>query len=111
MLGLRHLSVLRGLDAGEGARASALAREAGVTRQAIGQVIAELEQLDIVEQIPDPSDARAKIVRYTPFGKRGYLRALAVFTELEREAIQSIGPGRIAALKQDLQRLASIGPS
>jgi hypothetical protein len=52
--------VLRGLDAGEDAQASALAREAGVTRQAIGQVIAELEQLDIVEQIPDPGDARAK---------------------------------------------------
>jgi DNA-binding MarR family transcriptional regulator len=111
MLGLRHLLVLRGLNADQGARASELAREAGVTRQAIGQVIAELERLDIVTQIPDPNDARAKIVRYTPFGKRGYLQALAVFTQLEHEAIQIIRPSRIAALKRDLERLSSIGAS
>lgn len=65
VLAPRHLPVLRGLDAVRGSRASALARDAGVTRKAIAQVVAELEQFDIVEQAPDPTDARAKIVRYT----------------------------------------------
>jgi DNA-binding MarR family transcriptional regulator len=108
MLTIGHFPVLRGLDPDHGARASTLARDAGVTRQAIAQVVAELEQLGIVEQTPDPTDARAKIVRYTPFGLDGYHRAMAVFTDLEREAARRIRPDRIAALKQDLQRLAQI---
>jgi DNA-binding MarR family transcriptional regulator len=110
MLQPRHLTVLRALDPGPGMRAAHLARDAGVTRQAIAQVVADLEQLEIIEQIPDPTDARAKIVRYTPFGTRGYRRALTVFADLEREAGRTIGSDRISALKQDLHRLAGIGP-
>jgi DNA-binding MarR family transcriptional regulator len=72
-------------------------------------VVAELEQLGIVEQLPDPTDARAKLVRYTPFGVDGYRRALAVFTELEREQVRRIGPDRVATLKQDLRSLSAIG--
>jgi DNA-binding MarR family transcriptional regulator len=110
MLALRHLTVLRALDAGDGTRAATVARDAGVTRQAIAQVVAELEQLGIVEQLVDPTDARAKIVRYTPFGLDGYRRALAVFIELEHEQIQRLGPDRVAALKHDLRSLSNIGP-
>ena len=106
MLAPRHLTVFRALDAGPGARASAIARDAGVTRQAVAQVVAELEQLGIIEQTPDPTDARAKLVHYTTFGLDGYARALAVFTELEREHTQLLGATRIAALKQDLRSLA-----
>jgi DNA-binding MarR family transcriptional regulator len=109
MLAPRHLTVLRALDAGPGARASAIARDARVTRQAVAQAVAELEQLGILEQAPDPTDARAKLVRYTTFGLDGYRRALAVFTALEREHVQLLGPARVAALKQDLRSLAEIG--
>jgi DNA-binding MarR family transcriptional regulator len=108
MLAPRHLTVLRALDAGAGARASAIARDAGVTRQAVAQVVAELEQLGIVEQAPDATDARAKLVRYTTFGLDGYRRALTVFTELEREHVELLGPTRIAALKQDLRSISKI---
>jgi DNA-binding MarR family transcriptional regulator len=109
MLAPRHLTVLRALDAGPGTRASTIAHDARVTRQAVAQVVAELEQLGIVEQLPDPTDARAKLVRYTPFGVDGYRRALAVFTELEREQVRRIGPDRVATLKQDLRSLSAIG--
>jgi DNA-binding MarR family transcriptional regulator len=109
MLAPRHLTVLRALDAGAGARASAIARDAGVTRQAVAQVVAELEQLGIVEQAPDATDARAKLVRYTTFGLDGYRRALAVFTEFEREHVELLGPTRIATLKQDLRSISKIG--
>lgn len=109
MLGPRHLPVLRTLNPRQGSRATEMAREAGLTRQAIGLVVAELEQLGIVEQTPDPSDARAKLVRYTPSGLRGYRRAMSIFTELEREAAELLGPRRLAALKRDLATLASVG--
>jgi DNA-binding MarR family transcriptional regulator len=108
MLAPRHLPVLRALDPASGTRASDIARDAGVTRQAIAQVVAELEQFGIVGQHPDATDARAKIVRYTPLGLRGYRRAMAVFTELEREQVKRLGADRVVALKQDLRTLSNI---
>lgn len=109
MLRVGHLTVLRALDPGRGMRASALARDAGVTRQAIAQTVSELEKLGLVEQIPDPTDARAKIVRYTESGKRGYRRAMRVFTDLEREQHARLGDARISALKHDLRCVALSG--
>lgn len=107
MLAPRHLPVLRTLDPAAGTRASDIARDAGVTRQAIAQVVAELERFGIVGQHPDPTDARAKIVRYTPSGLRGYRRALKVFTDLEREQVRRLGADRVTALKLDLRTLAN----
>ena len=59
--------------------------------------MANLERLGIVEQIPDPSDARAELVRYTRYGRAGYQRATAVFTELEHELAARVGPTRVAS--------------
>ena len=54
----------------EGDRAANLAARAGITRQSMGEVIRDLVDLGILEMAPDPQDGRAKIVRYTPEGKR-----------------------------------------
>ena len=77
----------RALDAGVGARASAIARDARrhtpSGRAGRGR---RLEQLGIVRRAgAGPVRCPAKPVRYTTFGLDGYRRALAVFTELERE--------------------------
>src|SRR3954452_8791970 len=53
----------------EGDRAAALATRAGITRQSMGEVVRELVDLGILEMASDPTDRRAKIVRYTPEGK------------------------------------------
>jgi DNA-binding MarR family transcriptional regulator len=66
----------------EGDRAANLAQHAGITRQSMGEVIRDLVDIGILEMAPDPQDGRAKIVRYTPEGKRfasdgfGHLREL-----------------------------------
>ena len=109
MLRPRHLPVLRALDPARGARAAEIARDAGLTRQAIAQVLAELQQLGIVVQAPDPTDARAKIVRYTAFGTRGYRQAMAVFSEIEHGHAERLGARRIAQLKADLKQLSQPG--
>jgi len=106
MLQMRHLAVLRALDPAGAMRASELARDAGVTRQAIAQVLVELERFGVVEQVADPRDGRAKLVRYTGSGRRGHRRAMAVFTELEREQLERLGAERVARLKRDLAALA-----
>jgi DNA-binding MarR family transcriptional regulator len=46
-------------------RQVALAERAGVTKQAIGPVVRELEQLGYVRTGPDPADHRAKLVSLT----------------------------------------------
>lgn len=53
----------------DGARAADMALRAGVTRQSMGEVIRDMTRLGVVETIPDPKDGRAKIVRFTDYGK------------------------------------------
>ena len=49
---------------GEGVRATALAGQPGISKQAIGQLLSELEELKMIERIADPKDGRAKLVRF-----------------------------------------------
>jgi DNA-binding MarR family transcriptional regulator len=69
-----------------------LAQRLGITKQAMSQFIRELQTRGYVEQVPDPSDTRAKLVRLT---KRGIaLRASchqmrAATTEV---ALRALGP-------------------
>src|SRR5215467_10332259 len=60
-------SIIPLLDA-EGARPTVLAQRAGITKQAISQLVRELESRGYVEQVADPDDTRAKIIRLTSQG-------------------------------------------
>ena len=55
----------------EGSRISDLADRAGITKQSMGEVVAELVALGILEMRPDPLDRRAKLVTYTQQWSRG----------------------------------------
>jgi len=61
-----------------GTRLTELAERASMTKQAMGQLVDELERLGYVERIPDSSDGRAKIVRFTPAG----LELIEIGTEI-----------------------------
>jgi DNA-binding MarR family transcriptional regulator len=91
----------------DGSRSSALAQRSGVTKQAMSQLLHELEARDYVEQVPDPTDTRAKIVRLT---KRGVALRQACFVarkEIQALAAETLGKTRLAQLQQDLTRLAA----
>ncbi len=64
-----HTTLLPHLDVG-GTRITDIAARAGLTKQAIGQMVSDLEDRGYVLRAADPSDARAKIVRYTAKGRR-----------------------------------------
>jgi len=108
MLRPGHMTVLRVLDPGEtGMRMVDLARDADVTRQAIQQIVTDLERLNIVETLADPADRRARRIRYTPYGRDGYGRCMQEFVALEREVAQALGEERLRELKallSDLER-------
>jgi DNA-binding MarR family transcriptional regulator len=93
------------LDA-DGARPSALAQRSGVTKQAMSQLIHELEARGYVEQVPDPADTRAKLVRLS---KRGVALRQACFVarkDIQALAAETLGKARLAQLQQDLMRLS-----
>ena len=52
----------------EGARAADMAQRFGITRQSMGEIVRDMSDLGLVETVPDPSDGRAKIVRFTEYG-------------------------------------------
>src|SRR3954470_505974 len=52
----------------EGNRLTELAERADMTKQAVGEVVSELEGIGYVERVPDPSDGRAKIIKLTERG-------------------------------------------
>lgn len=52
---------------------SVLIERAGISKQAVQQLLDGLERDGVIERCPDPGDRRGKLIRYTPKG----LRALA----------------------------------
>jgi DNA-binding MarR family transcriptional regulator len=81
----------------EGDRAANLAQHAGITRQSMGEVIRDLVDIGILEMAPDPQDGRAKIVRYTPEGKRFASDGFGHLRELERRFEKEFGADYDAA--------------
>lgn len=73
----------------EGARAADMAARSGVTRQSMGEVVRDMVRLGILEMVPDPTDRRAKIVRYTDRGLEiaqiGFAHILAVEERFREE--------------------------
>jgi len=94
------------LDA-TGARPTVLAQKSGVTKQAMSQLVRELEVRGYVEQVPDPSDTRAKIVRLTKRGVALREGCLAVRGELQALAAETLGKAGLAQLRKDLAQLAA----
>jgi DNA-binding MarR family transcriptional regulator len=102
--GLRmgHLTLLRVLPHDGAGRLSDLAAAAGVTRQAIAQIVADLAAKGIVEVKPDPADRRARMVQYTQTGRRGHIKALEAFMSIERDLLSELGPRRLSSAKAGL---------
>ena len=94
------------LDA-TGARPTTLAQRAGITKQAISQLVRELEARGYVEQVPDSTDTRAKIVRLTERGVALHAASAEVRLELQSVALAKLGKSRVSRLRRDLLELAA----
>lgn len=94
------------LDA-TGARPTTLAQRAGITKQAISQLVRELEVRGYVEQVPDTTDTRAKIVRLTKRGVALHAASAKVRLEMQSVALAKLGELRVSRLQRDLVDLAA----
>ncbi len=104
--GLRpsHGCIFRYLEE-DGSRLAELAEKSGMSKQAFGEHVANVEALGYVVRVPDPQDGRAKLVLPTPRGREALLLGREVFAELEREWAQAIGEERVAALRETLEEI------
>jgi DNA-binding MarR family transcriptional regulator len=66
-VGAAHVHITRHL-AVEGSRLTDLADRAGMTKQAMGDLVTQCEAWGLVVREPDPRDGRARQVRFTPTG-------------------------------------------
>jgi DNA-binding MarR family transcriptional regulator len=96
-----HTSLFPHIDL-DGTRMSDLAERLGVTKQAVSQLVDDLEALGVVARVPDPDDARARRVIFTERGRAGFFSGLATLRELEAELSSSIGEKRMAQLRAAL---------
>jgi len=100
-----HGSVMEQLDFEDGLRLTDLAKGAGMTPQAIGEFVDQLEALGYVERRPDPEDRRAKRIYRTARARRASQAAYETAHDIDAELDELLGPDRLAALKADLVRI------
>jgi DNA-binding MarR family transcriptional regulator len=98
-------ALLSNLDM-EGTRIGILARRAGVTRQAAGQLVREIERCGYVERRDSRDDARATIVYFTARGKRLFANVIELVEEIESDFASTLDAGAFEHLSQGLLRIA-----
>ncbi len=97
----------------EGSRISDIAKAQDVSKNAVGQLVTELEEIGYLERVPDPADGRAKIVRYTDQGRALLADASAIAEQLDAEIGAIIGTKRLAELRKTLADIChdlGVGP-
>ena len=101
---MAHTTLFPHIDL-EGTRATEIARRAGITKQAVGQLVDELEAIGMLVRVPDPDDGRAQLVRFTDEGIAQLLAGLDVLDEVEIDLGGDVGAGTLDRLRRDLARL------
>src|SRR5687767_9653232 len=92
----------------EGSRLTELAEQAQITKQSAGFLVDQLERAGYVERVPDPTDARARLVRIAERGARAVPVAATVVAEVEAEWAKHLGARRMTQLRDILSQLREI---
>src|SRR3954471_21871453 len=91
-----------------GSRVTELAESAQVTKQTAGYLVDQLERAGYLERAPDPSDARARLVRLTDKARRMVPIADRAVAEVEARWTTHLGRRRMEQLRDTLTRLREI---
>jgi DNA-binding MarR family transcriptional regulator len=92
----------------DGTRLTELAEQAQVTKQTAGFLVDQLEKGGWVERVPDPSDRRARLVRFTARGREALPVAAAAVAEVEAEWTAHLGKQRMTQLRGILTQLREL---
>ncbi len=89
----------------QGARPSELAARLRISKQALGYLLRQLEQLGYLERRADPHDQRGKRIVVTRRGKRAIHVIRDAVSEIETTWTQQLGAEHFAQLRELLLKL------
>ncbi|MCU0932073.1 MAG: MarR family winged helix-turn-helix transcriptional regulator [Serpentinimonas sp.] len=89
-VGAAHIHITRHLSL-RGSRLTDLAHSAGMTKQAMGDLVDQCEAWGLVERQPDPLDGRARLVVFTPTGLLWLEAFRAAVAQAEAEFREWVG--------------------
>lgn len=89
----------------QGMKSTDLANRVGISKQAVGQAVSELEKKGYVEKIPHPSDSRARIVQHTEQGYQLISDLIDATIKIEEHYSELFGREKYAEFKRMLGRL------
>ncbi|MCP2342088.1 MarR family winged helix-turn-helix transcriptional regulator [Actinomadura rupiterrae] len=99
-----HLRVFAAIEQGP-VRITQIAERLGSTKQTVGPLVDELVRLGYLSRLPDPQDARAKIVDFTPSGLAAATTAQRCADALDRDLTAQIGLQRAEHCRSALWEL------
>jgi len=103
-LRLPHIAVLQ-FPGPDGVSPGTLAERAGMSKQAMNQLLRSLEALGYIVRSDAPDEGRMRIVRFTKRGRAAYAKIHDILRDIEREWSAELGPTNFAQLKELLSRV------
>jgi len=103
-LRLPHMAVLQ-FPGPDGVRPTILAERAGISKQAMNELLRSLEDLGYIVRSKVPDEGRARMVRFTKRGHAAFSRIHDILRDIEREWSAELGPRRFAQLKELLMQV------
>ena len=85
-----HMPVLQ-FPGPDGTRPGVLAERAGMSKQAMNQLLRSLEDLGYIVRADSPDEGRARVVRLTKRGRAVYAKAIDILQDIEREWSAELG--------------------
>jgi DNA-binding MarR family transcriptional regulator len=92
----------------DGIRLTDLAEQAQITKQSAGFLVDQLERAGYVERVPDPADARARLIRIAERGAKAIPLAAQVVSDVEAEWTAHLGARRATQLRSILTDLREL---
>jgi DNA-binding MarR family transcriptional regulator len=99
-----HMAVLQ-FPGADGVRPGVLAERAGISKQAMNQLLRSLEHFGYLVRCNAPDQGRARLVRLTKRGHAAYAKIYEILRVIEREWSTELGPGHFHELKKLLLRV------
>jgi DNA-binding MarR family transcriptional regulator len=93
VLRMPHTMLLERLPA-DGARLSVLASLLGMSKQAAGEIVDDLESAGYVQRIADLGDRRARLVVASPKGTAAFGEVFAALNSMDEEFASVVGSQR-----------------
>jgi DNA-binding MarR family transcriptional regulator len=97
-----HGNAMESLSLEDGLRLTDLAKRAGMTAQAMGELVDDLENKGYLKRREDPGDRRAKRIYLTPRGKRNAEAGRAATQALEADLERLLGASQYRQLRESL---------